>query len=97
MKRLSAVLAAMTLCSPGWAAEPILKADPGPGRLATVAVCSGCHSSAYIVMNSVFLSADNWRAEVSKMRKAFGAPIDENAADAISAYLGQYYGIPTSR
>ena len=97
MKRLFMVLATLTASAPGWAEDPVLKADSAPGRAATVEICSHCHSSAYIVMNSVFLSADDWRAEVLKMRTAFGASIDEKSADEISAYLGQHYGVPDSR
>jgi uncharacterized protein (DUF697 family) len=38
-------------------------------------------------MNSVFLSPAAWTAEVTKMRTAFGAQIDDSAADEIAAYL----------
>ena len=38
-------------------------------------------------MNSGFLTADGWKAEVVKMRKAFGAPIDDETVAGISAYL----------
>jgi hypothetical protein len=42
-------------------------------------------------MNSVFLTPSGWKAEVMKMRTAFGAPIDDDTAAAIIAYLGAQY------
>jgi uncharacterized protein (DUF697 family) len=44
-------------------------------------------------MNSRFLTADAWRAEVTKMREAFGARIDEATAGAIIAYLAANYSV----
>src|SRR5262245_12161101 len=38
-------------------------------------------------MNSPFLNAASWQAEVDKMIKAFGAPIDEADAKVIIEYL----------
>jgi len=61
--------------------------------LATVeANCSGCHSLDYIVMNSPFPNAALWDAEVTKMIKAFGAPISDADAKIIADYLKQNYG-----
>jgi hypothetical protein len=45
-------------------------------------------------MNSPFLTPDQWKAEVAKMRSAFGAPIDNNVAATISAYLAANYAAP---
>lgn len=67
---------------------------PGPGKDAVEAGCSTCHSLAYIPMNSRFLTLELWKAEVTKMRSAFGAPIDDDAADAITAYLVANFGVP---
>ena len=46
----------------------------------------------YIVMNSPFPNAALWDAEVTKMIKAFGAPISDADAKAIADYLKQNYG-----
>jgi sulfite dehydrogenase (cytochrome) subunit B len=54
--------------------------------------CGACHSVDYIVMNSPFLDAAKWDAEVAKMINAFGAPIDPADAKTISDYLKQNYG-----
>ena len=45
-------------------------------------------------MNSRFLTPEVWKAEVTKMRTAFGAPIDDDAANAIIAYLAAHYAVP---
>ncbi|HEY0181468.1 MAG TPA: cytochrome c [Rhodopila sp.] len=68
--------------------------QPGVGEDLTSANCNACHTSDYIVMNSRFLTTDAWKAEVTKMRTAFGAPIDDATAAAIVLYLGQHYAVP---
>jgi sulfite dehydrogenase (cytochrome) subunit B len=64
----------------------------GAGAATVEGNCAACHSLDYIQMNSPFLNAAGWDAEVTKMVNAFGAPI--NAADAkiISDYLKANYG-----
>jgi hypothetical protein len=42
-------------------------------------------------MNSTFLTPEGWRAEVTKMRQAYGAPIDDGTADLIVKYLSEAY------
>ena len=44
-------------------------------------------------MNSPFLNAAGWDAEVTKMIKAFGAPIDDADAKVIADYLKANYGV----
>jgi mono/diheme cytochrome c family protein len=53
--------------------------------------CGGCHSLDYVVMNSPFPDAAVWDAEVSKMIKSFGAPIEEPDAKIIADYLKKQY------
>jgi hypothetical protein len=43
-------------------------------------------------MNSPFLNASGWDAEVAKMINAFGAPIDQADAKVIADYLNRNYG-----
>jgi mono/diheme cytochrome c family protein len=64
---------------------------PGAGAEAASTYCNACHTSDYIVMNSVFLSPAAWKAEVAKMRTAFGATIDDSTAAEITAYLAANY------
>jgi sulfite dehydrogenase (cytochrome) subunit B len=54
--------------------------------------CAACHSLDYIEMNSPFLNAAGWDAEVTKMINAFGAPISPGDAKIISDYLKANYG-----
>lgn len=75
------------------ASDPQVPLKPGPGDDLTSAYCSACHTSNYIIMNSVFLTAEQWKAEVSKMRTAFGAPIDDATAAQITAYLTAQYAV----
>jgi hypothetical protein len=42
-------------------------------------------------MNSVFLTPDEWKAEVSKMQQAYGGPFDDATAEAIVKYLSATY------
>src|SRR5258708_11736987 len=56
--------------------------------------CGACHSLDYIPMNSPFLNADGWDAEVAKMINAFAAPIDQGDAKVIADYLKRNYGLP---
>ncbi len=65
---------------------------PGPGLDQVAGHCGACHSLDYIQMNSPFLDAAGWNAEVTKMIKAFGAPIDDADAKAIVDYLAKNYG-----
>jgi mono/diheme cytochrome c family protein len=59
---------------------------PGPGQSIAQANCTVCHAADYVYMQPP-LTADQWRAEVTKMQKAYGAPIDASAVDALVQYL----------
>jgi hypothetical protein len=76
-----------------WGAMAAETLKPGPGDDTTSAVCAACHTTDYIVMNSVFLTPEAWKAEVTKMRSAFGAPIDDETAAEITAYLANNYAV----
>jgi sulfite dehydrogenase (cytochrome) subunit B len=54
--------------------------------------CQACHSLDYIPMNSPFPNGALWDAEITKMIKAYGAPIDDADAKAIAEYLKSNYG-----
>ena len=62
----------------------------GEGRSETEGFCSLCHSTRYITMQPP-LSAATWEAEVTKMRKTFGAPIPDASAVLIIKYLQAHY------
>ena len=86
-----AVFAALTI-APAAADEPTINLKPGPGLDKVEGNCGACHSLVYIQMNSPFLNAAGWNAEVTKMIKAFGAPISDADAKTISDYLAKNYG-----
>ena len=86
------IFAALAFVLPAAADEPEINLKPGPGLNEVVGNCGACHSLAYIQMNSPFLNATGWTAEVTKMIKAFGAPINDNDAKTIADYLANNYG-----
>jgi sulfite dehydrogenase (cytochrome) subunit B len=92
MIALAATFAAATLAPPAAAQEQPIELKKAPGLDTVEANCSGCHSLDYISMNSPFLNAAMWDAEVGKMIKAFGAPISEADAKVIAQYLKTNYG-----
>jgi mono/diheme cytochrome c family protein len=77
---------------PAMADEQTITLKKAPGVDKVEANCQACHSLAYIPMNSPFLNAGGWDAEVTKMIKAMGAPIDDADAKAIKDYLTKNYG-----
>jgi mono/diheme cytochrome c family protein len=73
--------------------EKEVNLKPGPGLDKVQGNCGACHTLAYIQMNSPFLNAAGWNAEVTKMIKAYGAPIDDADAKDIVDYLTKNYGV----
>lgn len=76
------------------AAEMRVELKPGVGRDKVEANCVACHSLDYIVGNSPFMNRQVWDAEVTKMVKAFGAPVSDADAKVIVDYLATNYGKP---
>lgn len=79
-------------CGAAFAADEPLPLKTG-GDVAA-ANCNVCHTSDYIIMNSPFLTPAAWKAEVTKMRSAFGAPIDDETTAEIIDYLAANYAAP---
>ena len=92
MRRLAVALVAAMIVLPA-AAEAPIQLKKGEGLDKVEGNCAACHTLAYIPMNSPYLDAKGWDAEVNKMIKAYGAPIDEADAKAIKEYLSRNYGI----
>jgi sulfite dehydrogenase (cytochrome) subunit B len=63
----------------------------GPNRDKAAGFCAICHGVEYIPMQPK-MSRAQWTATVTKMVKAFGAPIPQEDADKISEYLAGAYG-----
>jgi sulfite dehydrogenase (cytochrome) subunit B len=89
---VSAFLALPILVLPARADEKPIELKKAPGLDKVEANCGACHSLDYIRMNSPFPTAALWDAEVTKMIKAFGAPITDADATAIKDYLKANYG-----
>jgi len=84
---------ALLLAVPAFAEEAV-QLKPGPGLDAVQESCAICHTLNYIRMNTVFLTPEVWKAEVTKMRAAYGAPITDETADIIIKYLSATYATP---
>jgi len=80
--------AAVTISLPGDAGFAF---KPGSGVEGAQRYCLTCHSSAYVSTQPP-LTKTQWTAEVTKMRKAYGAAIPDDAASAIVDYLTATYG-----
>jgi len=93
--RSIAIAAIMVAVTASFAAadEKSVQLKQAPGLDKVVGNCGGCHSLDYVPMNSPFLNAAGWDAEVAKMINAFGAPIDQADAKTIADYLKSNYGM----
>jgi hypothetical protein len=58
---------------------------PGPGS-DVAGKCLICHSAG-MVLKQPALTQAQWKAEIEKMRSAYGAPIDDGEVDGLSVYL----------
>lgn len=92
VRALTFAIALVLFATQAGAEEKAVELKPGPGLDKVQANCGTCHSLDYIEMNSPFLDAANWDAEVAKMIRAMGAPIDAADAKTIADYLKQNYG-----
>ena len=65
---------------------------PGPNLDVAQNNCTACHSADYIKTQPTMKSKkDFWQAEVTKMIKVYGAPIDEADVPKIVEYLAATY------
>jgi cytochrome c553 len=66
---------------------------PGPNLEAAQNNCTACHSADYIKTQpeGPKYKKDFWQAEVTKMIKVYGAPIDEADVPKIVDYLASTY------
>jgi mono/diheme cytochrome c family protein len=70
--------------------EPEL--PPGPGRETFAVQCVVCHSTRYVTMQPHF-PRKVWKSEVTKMVKAYKAPISSQDQAQIVNYLVYNYGV----
>jgi mono/diheme cytochrome c family protein len=64
---------------------------PGPGQDIFATQCVICHSARY-VLNQPTFPRKIWTAEVHKMVKGYGAPIDPQQEKEIVNYLVSWHG-----
>ena len=64
---------------------------PGIGADIASSQCLICHSAG-MVLTQPPLKKDEWRAEIMKMRTAYGAPIPDEQVDGLSEYLRNING-----
>jgi len=92
MRFILALLIAGGFAASASAEEQPITLKKAPGLDKVEGNCAACHSLDYIQMNSPFLNAAGWDAEVTKMIKILGAPISDDDAKAIADYLKANYG-----
>jgi mono/diheme cytochrome c family protein len=92
MRTFTIVLLIASIAQPTAADETPVQLKNAPGVAIVEANCRGCHSLAYIPMNSPFLKPAQWDALVNKMIKAMGARIGDADAKTIASYLKENYG-----
>ena len=92
MRTIFIALVAALIALPAAAEEKPVDLKKAPGLDRVEGNCGACHSLDYIQMNSPYPNAALWDAEVTKMIKAFGAPITDADAAAIKDYLTKNYG-----
>ena len=101
---LAALLAAATIAALGLGSVTAAPVDyklpeetaafkPGPNLEVVQNNCTACHSADYINTQprGPKFKKDFWQAEVTKMIKVFGAPIDDADVPKIVEYLAATY------
>ncbi|MEX3978268.1 cytochrome c [Paraburkholderia sp. EG287A] len=66
---------------------------PGPGSDLANAHCLICHSAGMVTRQPP-LTFDEWKAEVTKMRAVYGAPLPPENIEEIARYLATINGRP---
>lgn len=101
---MRSILSLLALCALGFVAataapisyrlpEETAAFRPGPNLDVVKNNCTGCHSADYIETQprNVKSKKDFWQAEVTKMIKVYGAPIDDADVGKIVEYLTATY------
>ena len=73
--------------------DEVATLKPGPNLEVVQNNCMACHSVDYIQTQprGPKFKSEFWNAEVTKMIKVYGAPIDQSDADKIIEYLAATY------
>ena len=54
--------------------------------------CGVCHSADYVNLQPPRMTLAQWTAEMVKMQRAYGAPIDDEDIKLLAIYLASAYG-----
>jgi len=65
---------------------------PGPNLELVNARCLICHSADYAAMQPPNMQRKTWEAEVTKMKKVYGAPIADDEIATLADYFVKTYG-----
>jgi mono/diheme cytochrome c family protein len=65
---------------------------PGPNLELVNARCLICHSADYAATQPPNLPRKTWEAEVTKMKKVYGAPIADDEIATLTDYFAKTYG-----
>lgn len=65
---------------------------PGPHLELANARCLICHSADYVATQPPNLPRKTWEAEVTKMKKVYGAPIADEEIATLTDYFAKAYG-----
>jgi len=95
------LFAAAQVIAPDLSSAPVTYSPPaetatfraGPGVETAMTNCGVCHSADYLNTQprGAGFERDFWQAEVTKMIKVYGAPIQEDDAKIIVDYLAAAY------
>jgi len=64
----------------------MMQYKPGKGVELADQYCSICHAADYLYMQPV-MNKEKWVGEVTKMKKVFGCPVNDNDISPLADYL----------
>lgn len=74
----------------------VLRPSPLEGYKIAEVKCRICHSADYVNLQPPGMTLAQWTAEMVKMQRAYGAPLDEAEIKLLAIYLATIYGDATS-
>jgi cytochrome c551/c552 len=63
-----------------------------PGHAVAMQKCGVCHSADYVDYQPPNMTKAQWTAEMTKMQRAYGAPISDDEVKLLGIYLAATYG-----
>ena len=70
----------------------VLRDSPLPGHAIAAQKCGICHSADYVDYQPPNMTLTQWTGEMTKMQKAYGAPISDDEIKLLGVYLAATYG-----